>query len=100
MHLPPRPVLKPYDTHILEQNKAHGTMKQLSTPLAHKRYVVGLDTLPDLLTAWIRFPSTCSDVMISSSKTQEPFTASGSPLYFFNGSFMLRIRWSSLRCTR
>ena len=100
IYLPPRPVLKIHDTHILEQNKAHGTMKH-SQPRWSTSVTMGLDTLPDLLlTARTEFPSTCSDVMISSSKTQEPFTASGSPLYFSNGSFMLRVLWSSSRCTR
>ena len=58
--------------------------------------MLGVCALPYLLTSVVASapvvaPSACSAVS-PSSKTHEPTTASGSPLYFSNGSFMLRVR--------
>ena len=57
------------------------------------RVTLGLRSLPALLTPNVAAappPSICSTVPLS-SKTHEPNTASESPLYLSNGSFMLRV---------
>jgi len=59
-------------------------------------------SLPALLTPDVAAappPPICSTVLVS-SKTHEPNTASGSPLYISTGSFMLRVLWSRSSCTR
>ena len=66
------------------------------------RVTLGLRSFPALLMPNVAAappPSTCSTVLLS-SKTHEPNTASGSPLYISNGSFMLRVLWSRSSCTR